>query len=42
LTLEPQPSTSTAKIEPEQQEQMEIYDIDPNFCFAARRFKVDN
>jgi hypothetical protein len=30
-TLEPQPSTSTAQIEPEQQEQMEIDDIDPNF-----------
>jgi hypothetical protein len=30
-TLEPQPSTSTARIEPEQQEQMEIDDIDPNF-----------
>jgi hypothetical protein len=31
LTLEPQPSISTAQIEPEQQEQMEIDDIDPNF-----------
>jgi hypothetical protein len=30
-TLEPQSSTSTAQIEPEQQEQMEIDDIDPNF-----------
>jgi hypothetical protein len=30
-TLEPQPSTSTAQIEPEQQERMEIDDIDPNF-----------
>jgi hypothetical protein len=30
-TLEPQPSTSTAQIEPEQQEQIEIDDIDPNF-----------
>jgi hypothetical protein len=30
-TLEPQPSTSTANIEPEQQEQMESDDIDPNF-----------
>jgi hypothetical protein len=29
--LEPQTSTSTAQIEPEQQEQMEIDDIDPNF-----------
>jgi hypothetical protein len=28
-TLEPQPSTSIAQIEPEQQEQMEIDDIDP-------------
>jgi hypothetical protein len=40
-TLEPQPFTSTAQIKPEQQEQMEINDIDPNFWFAARRFKVD-
>jgi hypothetical protein len=30
-TLEPQLSTSTAQIEPEQQEQMNIDDIDPNF-----------
>jgi hypothetical protein len=30
-TLEPQSNTSTAQIEPEQQEQMEIDDIDPNF-----------
>jgi hypothetical protein len=30
-TLEPQPSTITAQIEPEQQEQMEIDDIDQNF-----------
>jgi PleD family two-component response regulator len=30
-TLEPQPSTSTAQIEPEQQEQMETDDINPNF-----------
>jgi hypothetical protein len=29
-TLEPQPSTSTAQIEPEQQEQMEVDDKDPN------------
>jgi hypothetical protein len=29
-TLEPQPSTWTAQIEPEQQEQMEIDDMDPN------------
>jgi hypothetical protein len=42
FTLEPQPSTSTAQIEPEQQEQMDIDDIGPNFCFAAYRFKVNN
>jgi hypothetical protein len=30
-TLESQPSTSTAQIEPERQEQMEIDDIVPNF-----------
>jgi hypothetical protein len=30
-TLEPQPSTSTTQIEPEQKEQLETDDIDPNF-----------
>jgi hypothetical protein len=32
-TREPQPSTSTAQIKCEQQEQIEIDDIDPNFQF---------
>jgi thymidylate synthase len=40
-TLEPQPSASTAQIEPEQQELMEIDDIDQNFQLSHRAWNTN-